>query len=62
MPMERLMTNQELAELVRVPVATVRAWRYKNEGPAGIRVGRHVRYRESEVQRWLESKTTTRSA
>jgi excisionase family DNA binding protein len=51
---DRLITIQELAEYLGVPVATVYQWRYRKEGPTGFRVGRHVRYRWSEVEAWIE--------
>lgn len=52
---ERLMTLNELSEMLGVPVSTLYAWRYRGEGPAGYRIGRHVRYRRSVVEAWIES-------
>jgi excisionase family DNA binding protein len=43
----------QLAEYLNVPVRTVRVWRYQGTGPPGIKVGRHVRYRVADVERWL---------
>ena len=51
---ERLMTLTELSELLGVPMSTLYAWRYRGEGPAGYRIGRHVRYRRSVVEAWIE--------
>lgn len=51
---ERLLTVQDLAEYLGVPVATIYQWRYRGEGPNGFRVGRHVRYRWREVDAWVE--------
>lgn len=34
--------------LLGVPVKTLYQWRYKGVGPAGVRVGRHLRYRAAE--------------
>lgn len=45
--------SESLAEEFSVPVATVRAWRSKGVGPRGVRIGRHVRYAQAEVDRWL---------
>ena len=42
---DRWMTPEEVAERLRVPRATLYAWRYKNIGPAAVRLGRHLRYR-----------------
>lgn len=50
----QLMTPKELAEFLGVPIATLYQWRHKGEGPAGIRVGRHLRYRPEVVDAWLE--------
>lgn len=48
-----LLTVQEVAELLRVPAATLRYWRYCHTGPVGFKIGRYVRYERSEVQSWL---------
>ncbi len=48
-----LMTPQEVADFLQVPVATVQLWRAKRTGPRGYRVGRHVRYRREDVEAWL---------
>ena len=47
------MTTDELAEELKVPVPTVRAWRHNGSGPEGVRLGRHVRYRRSTVVEWI---------
>lgn len=51
--MDALWGSEQVAEQCGVPLATVRRWRYFGQGPRGFRVGRHVRYRASEVARWL---------
>lgn len=48
-----LLTTKELAAYLEVPVATVYAWRYRGAGPPGFRVGRYLRFRKSDVQRWI---------
>ncbi|MDP9459334.1 MAG: helix-turn-helix domain-containing protein [Actinomycetota bacterium] len=48
-----LMTTEDLADYVKVPVATVYQWNYRKTGPTAIRVGRHLRYRKSAVDAWL---------
>ena len=52
--LERLLTSQELADLLRVPVGTTYSWRYKRTGPPAMRIGKHTRYRETDVLHWLE--------
>jgi len=40
-------------------VLTLSDWRVKNIGPAWIRVGRLCRYRKSDLDEWLASRTST---
>ncbi|MFZ0013294.1 MAG: helix-turn-helix domain-containing protein [Acidimicrobiia bacterium] len=49
-----LLSPQQVAEYLGIPVATLHQWRYRREGPPGFRVGRHVRYRRSDVDDWIE--------
>ncbi len=53
--LEPLVSAQELAEYLAVPVATIYAWRYRRQGPPGLRVGKHLRYRSIDVNEWIES-------
>ncbi|WP_199245639.1 helix-turn-helix transcriptional regulator [Leifsonia sp. AG29] len=54
--MERLLTIQEVAEACRVSVDTVRFWRKHGTGPKGFRVGRVVRYAESDLKAWINER------
>lgn len=49
-----LMTEKEVADLLRVSVSTVRGWRRADEGPPWFRVGRVPRYQREEVIQFLE--------
>ena len=40
----RSLTEREVAELLGVSVATLRAWRHRGKGPRFPRLGRSVRY------------------
>ena len=53
-----LLTVDELADYLQVPAKTIYAWRHKNSGPPGIRVGRYVRFRASDVESWLAGLAT----
>jgi predicted DNA-binding transcriptional regulator AlpA len=53
MSVDRLLTMEELAELLRRPVATIRYWRYMGTGPRGANVAGRVMYRESDIERWI---------
>ncbi len=50
----RLLSTEEVARLLVVPVATLYTWRYKGTGPKAFRVGKHLRYRLADVLAWLE--------
>jgi len=51
---DRLLSVKDLADYLGVPVATLYQWRYRREGPPGFRVGRHIRYRPTDVEAWIE--------
>jgi excisionase family DNA binding protein len=53
--LDRLLTPQQLAAYLGVPVTTLYAWRYRGEGPPGFRVGKHLRYRWQDVERWVQN-------
>lgn len=50
---EQWMSPQELADMLGVPVRTIYAWRTRRDGPRGHRIGKHVRFRMSDVETWL---------
>lgn len=50
---ERLLTLQETADYLGVPLATLYAWRSRGQAPRGFKVGRHVRVKASDVESWL---------
>jgi hypothetical protein len=52
-----LLTIGEVADIVRVPVATLRYWRHLGTGPRSFRVGRGVRYWHHDVTAWLQSQS-----
>ena len=52
----------QLAEELDVPVRTIYAWRTKNYGPRGATFGKHVRYRRSDVEAWIEAQLDARPA
>jgi excisionase family DNA binding protein len=54
--LDRLMTITDLSEMLGVPVDTLYGWRHRGEGPAGYRIGRHVRYRRATVEAWLNTR------
>lgn len=53
---ERLLGPEDLAGYLGVPLKTIYRWRYRGEGPASYRVGRHVRYKLEDVEAWLQAR------
>jgi excisionase family DNA binding protein len=51
------MTITELAEYLRLPVRTIYHWRQTGTGPQGKLFGRHLRFRRSAVEAWIEAQT-----
>jgi excisionase family DNA binding protein len=48
------LTTDELAERLKVPTATIHQWRLKRYGPPAVKMGRFLRFRLSDVERWEE--------
>jgi excisionase family DNA binding protein len=57
--LEPLIDVQQLADYLDVPVKTLYAWRYRREGPPAFRVGRHLRYRRTDIQQWIQQRIDT---
>lgn len=53
--LEPVLTTSELADYLGVQVQAIYDLRTDGRGPSGIRVGREIRYRISDVLRWLDS-------
>jgi excisionase family DNA binding protein len=56
----RLLTARELAELFGVSVETILRWTRRGELPAIRLPGGAIRFREGEVDHWLEERATPR--
>lgn len=54
----KLMSTAELADYLGVPVRTLYQWRDKETGPRGLKVGKHIRYRITDVEAWLEQQAS----
>lgn len=53
------MDPAEVAEYLQVPLANLYQWRYRGVGPRSIKVGRHLRWRRSDIDRWLSDRSTS---
>ncbi|MGA7050910.1 MAG: helix-turn-helix domain-containing protein [Mycobacterium sp.] len=49
---ERWLSRRELAVRLGLPVKTLAQWASKGTGPRYARMGRHVRYRLSDILEW----------
>ncbi|MBH5141436.1 helix-turn-helix transcriptional regulator [Rhodococcus erythropolis] len=56
------LTTAQLSGAYTIPVATLRYWRHKGDGPPSFRLGRRVVYRRADVDEWLRAQeaATTR--
>lgn len=52
-----LLSVEELSAYLGIPKPTIYVWRTRGIGPLGIKVGRHVRFRQADVEAWLEERT-----
>jgi hypothetical protein len=58
---EPLADLASVAKWLAVPVSTLRKWRFEGSGPLSFRIGRHVRYRRSDVEHGSNSARTQTS-
>jgi len=56
-PVERLLTVQEVAALLRCSVSSLNKWRLTGQGPAFVYVGHRVRYRPGAVAGYVAEQT-----
>jgi predicted DNA-binding transcriptional regulator AlpA len=56
---DRLLTFEEVAELTRICVATLRWMRHIGTGPRSFRQGRRVLYWLSDVLNWIDHNYTS---
>lgn len=54
---ERLLSPQECAERLGVSTSTLDAWRVKRIHLDFVKLGKLVRYKASEVQRFIDAQT-----
>ena len=56
--MDEIDDGEGTAAYIKVPLRTLDQWRYLGKGPRFIKVGRHVRYRRDDVDRWLDQQAS----
>jgi len=53
---EVLFNQKQVAEMLKVSTKTLEYYRWKGIGPHFVKVGRHVRYRRSDLVAFIEQK------
>jgi predicted DNA-binding transcriptional regulator AlpA len=54
---EQLEGPDWLAKYIDMPLSSVYGMNSRGDGPPRIRIGKHIRYRKSDVDAWLASRT-----
>ena len=54
---DRLLTTKDAADLLRVSTSWLAKARMRGDGPPFLRIGRSIRYRQSDLLRWMRSRT-----
>lgn len=52
--MESLLTENDVSACLKVSLACLRRWRLVGDGPQYIKVNNLVRYREADINTWVE--------
>ena len=56
---KRLLTTLDVSEWLGVPRATLEVWRVRQQGPDYIKLGALVRYRASDIERFISDRLVT---
>jgi predicted DNA-binding transcriptional regulator AlpA len=54
--MPEILLLEEVAELTRIPVPSLRFYRYNGTGPKSFRLGNRVVYKRADVEAWIEQR------
>ena len=55
--MMQLLNEEQTAKSLDVTKSALRRWRREKRGPRYIKVGRLIKYRESDLESWVEQNT-----
>jgi hypothetical protein len=56
---EDFLTLPEVAEILRVPVNTLRWWRQRGDGPPFFKIGRHLVTTIGDLRAWIQEQKQT---
>lgn len=48
-----LLTERDASVLLKIPMATLRRWRWAGAGPRFLKLGGHVRYRRGDIEEFI---------
>jgi len=54
--MPELLFGEEVSEITRIPIATLRFYRHAGKGPKSFKLGNRVVYRREDVFDWIEER------
>lgn len=52
---DRLLKQEDVKEILGLADSTLEQWRLRGKGPKFVRVGRAVRYRESDIHTYIKN-------
>jgi predicted DNA-binding transcriptional regulator AlpA len=53
-PLAEILLMEEVSELTRLPLPTLRFYRHAGKGPRSFKLGNRVAYKRSDVLDWIE--------
>jgi predicted DNA-binding transcriptional regulator AlpA len=51
--MDNLFKERQVAQILNNTVGTLHVWRHRGQGPKFVKVGRSVRYRPADVEKFI---------
>ena len=55
--LEQLYNEKETAKLLSLSVKTLQRYRYTGGGPIYVKLGKSVRYKESDIEKYVSERT-----
>lgn len=55
MTIERLLSIGDVADVLGVSINTIYAWRATGHGPRAAKIGKHLRFRKSDVEAYIDA-------
>jgi excisionase family DNA binding protein len=56
------MSIPDLATYLGISEKSIRMWRSRGLGPTAVKIGRHVRFRPADVEKWVLSEARNATA